>query len=160
MASIRFAGLVFGVFIISLALKYSFACAQESGSGTTRKNRWLSGIESQNRASSQNVFLNDDVAAANIAGRKVLKGRKVEVNNAESSAAEANSNKVSTKPVDHHHFQQDRRSTASSSSSSSSSSKSASEAAAYEIMRQNHGDYSRKNPPHKKPPVNNDKPRN
>lgn len=74
MASIRFGGLVLGIIIVSLALKYSSACAQEGGE---RKGKWLPSIASKNHASSSND-LQGDRSMAKIAGRKVLRGRHMQ----------------------------------------------------------------------------------
>ncbi|KAL3526641.1 hypothetical protein ACH5RR_011297 [Cinchona calisaya] len=142
MASIRFTGLLIGVVIVSLALEYPSARALE---GRGRKGKRLSGITSENHASSQNDVYATGVAN-NIAGRKgLLRGRKMQ-----------DSSKMSKQPK-----QKSTRMELPNSFTPSNSHQDASKAfldAADEVVNLLRKDYGGKDRPRRNPPINNDEP--
>ncbi|XP_071914836.1 uncharacterized protein [Coffea arabica] len=149
MASVRFAGLIIGFIIVSLALKYSTACAHE---GSRRKGKWVAGIAPQGHAPSKNDLSEETSAAkvVNIAGRKGLRGSEMQVDKLSNTERE---NKLG--------YDKRKISGASQKSRASSSHEDASKAfleAADEVVNLMRKDYGVKDHPRHRPPINNHEP--
>ncbi|CDP02353.1 unnamed protein product [Coffea canephora] len=178
MASVRFAGLIIGFIIVSLALKYSTACAHE---GSRRKGKWAAaGIAPQGHAPSKNDLSEETSAAevVNIAGRKGLRGsemqvdklsnterenklgydkRKISGNHASMDSEEAAQNYHLMKAQVNSKMSKQPRQKSGASSSHEDASKAFLEAAD-EVVNLMRKDYGVKDHPRHRPPINNHEP--